>query len=112
MIWRPSQRSRSSRKIVPEVQKWSGDPSEGPEVVGDPPGGPEVVGGHSRRFGCGRGTLLKVRNRSRDPTGGPEAVGGPSRRSGSGRWNVLEVRKRSVERSGGPEAVERFGSGR
>ena len=61
MVGRPSRRSGSGRKTVPEDRKWSEDPPGGPEVVGRPSGGPEVVERPSRRTASGRKTLLEVR---------------------------------------------------
>ena len=49
--WGPFRRSGSGQGNHPEVRKWSGDPS----------GGPEVVWGPYRRSGSGRGTILEVR---------------------------------------------------
>ena len=57
MFERPSRRSRTGRRTLREVRKWSGDNSKGSEVVGHPYGGLEVVGGHSWRSESGRGTI-------------------------------------------------------
>ena len=66
----------------------------------------------TRRFGNGRGTLLKVWKWSRDPPKGPEVVGGHSRRSGSVWGTLPEVRKCSgtLLKIRGPS--QRSGSGR
>ena len=75
MVGKPSQRSGSGQKTLPEVRKWSGDPSGNPEVVGYPPGCVELVGRPFRRSGSGRDTLQEVRKWSRDLSVGPEVVG-------------------------------------
>ena len=69
---------------------------------GVPRRGPERVGGPSLRFGTGRGTLGKVRDRSWDPwvgagwvgrhLGGLGRVEGPSGIFGTGRGTLGEVR--------------------
>ena len=59
LVGRPSRRSRIGRETLPEVQLWSGVPSEGPQLVGRP----------SRKFASGR-----------KPPGGVELVGRPSRK--------------------------------
>ena len=64
------------------VQKWSGDP----------PGGPEVVGGPSWKSVSGWETLMEVSKCLGDPPGGPEVVGGPTWRFLSGRRTLPEVR--------------------
>ena len=37
LVGRPPLRSGSGQEALPEVQKWSGDPPGGPELVGVPP---------------------------------------------------------------------------
>ena len=57
-----SRRSECGRETLTEVQKWSGNPPGGPEVVGEPPGGVEVVGTTSQRSGSSRENLTEVWN--------------------------------------------------
>ena len=64
---RPSRRSVTGWKILPEVRNW----------MGDPPGGPELAGRPVLMSGSGRETLPEVRKWLGDPSEGPEVVGGP-----------------------------------
>ena len=70
MVGKPSQRSGSGQKTIPEVWEWSGGLLKGPGVVVStssevrqwsvgPPGGPVVVGMPSGKSGSGREALTK-----------------------------------------------------
>ena len=50
--------SKSGREAVPNVQEWSGDPSDCPEVAGRPS---RITGSPYRMSGSGRLTLPDVR---------------------------------------------------
>ena len=62
-------------ETLPEVRKWSGDPS----------GGQQLVGRLSRRTKTGRETLPVVQKWLGDPPGGLGLVGIPSWKSVTGR---------------------------
>ena len=103
MVGRPARRSGSGWETILEVQKLSGDPHGGTEVVRRP----SRKSGSGRRpflrFDPGRKTLPEFRKWSGDPPGGtelvgrppggPELAGRPSRWSGTVRETFLVVRK-------------------
>ena len=53
VVDRPTRRSESGRETLPEVWKWLGDPTGGPEWSGDSPKSSTVDSIPSRRSGTG-----------------------------------------------------------
>ena len=95
MVGRSFHNYGSSRKALPEVWNWSGDP----------PGGQELVGWPSRRSVTGREALLEVQNWLRDPPNGLELFRRLTRRSKKGRDTLKEIRKWSKDPLEGLEVV-------